>query len=110
MLTTAGWGADYPDPQDFISLLWTTNVSYNRYHASIQQVDQLCAQADGMSDLSARTPLYQQAEQLLITQGAAIPYAQPLNSYMVRSRVVGWGIASSGETPLSVWQATYLTK
>jgi hypothetical protein len=43
-------------------------------------------------------------------QGAAIPYAQPLTTYVVRSRVIGWQIASSGQTPLSVWQATYLTR
>jgi len=106
----ASWGADYPDPQDFVSLLWTTNAPYNRKFVSIAQVDQLCAQADGMFDLNARIPLYQQAEQLLITQGAAIPYAQPLITYMARSRVVNWQIASTGQTPLGIWQTTYLTR
>jgi len=109
-LTNASWSADYPDPQDFISLLWTTGSSYNRYSANISQVDQLCAQADSMSDLSARIPLYQQAEQLLVTQGAAIPYAQPLQTYVMRSRVVGWSIAPTNVTPLAVWQTTYLTR
>jgi hypothetical protein len=46
----------------------------------------------------------------LVNQVAAIPYAQPLWSYVVRSRVVGWSIAPTGQTPLSAWQATYLTK
>jgi oligopeptide transport system substrate-binding protein len=109
-IANAGWGADYPDPQDFVSLLWTTQASYNRTAVSIPQVDALCTQADGMSDLNARIPLYQQAEQLLVNQVAAIPYAQPLWSYVVRSRVVGWWLAPTGETPLRVWQATYLTR
>jgi oligopeptide transport system substrate-binding protein len=109
-LATANWGADYADPQDFISLLWTTNAPYDQTFVSIPQVDQLCAQADGMSDLSARIPLYQQAEQLLVNQVAAIPYAQPLNTYVVRSRVVGWRVAPTGQTPLSVWRTAYLTK
>jgi oligopeptide transport system substrate-binding protein len=109
-LTNAGWGADYPDPQDFASLLWTTHADYNRTFVSISQVDALCAQADGMSDLSARIPLYQLAEQLLIKEGAAIPYAQPLYAYVVRSRVVGWRVASTLVTPFSVWQATYLRR
>jgi ABC-type transport system substrate-binding protein len=91
-------------------LLWTSGASYNRGFASIPQVDQLYAQADGMSDMNARIPLYQQAEQLLVTQGAAIPYAQPLTTYVVRSRVIGWRIAPTGQTPLSVWQTTYLTR
>ena len=110
MVFVTNWGADYPDPQDFISLLWTTNAPYNRNFVSISQVDALCAQADGMGDLNARILLYQQAEQLLVNQAVAIPYAQSLFTYVVRSRVVGWGIAPTGQTPLSVWQGTYLTR
>ncbi len=55
------WGADYPDPQDFLSLLWTTNPPYlygsAASHVSIPQVDALLSQADGMSDQRARLPL-----------------------------------------------------
>jgi oligopeptide transport system substrate-binding protein len=112
-LLLRSWGADYPDPQDFISLLWMTGSPHNRSYsgskASIPQVDQLCVQADGIGDLSTRIPLYQQAEQLLVKQVAAIPYAQPLTTYVVRSRVVGWRMLSYA-TPLSVWQATSLTR
>lgn len=35
------WDADYPDPQAFASLLWSSGASYNRGFASIPQVDQL---------------------------------------------------------------------
>jgi hypothetical protein len=45
-----------------------------------------------------------------VNQVAAIPYAQPLNTYVVRSRVVGWNIASMGLTPLSAWQSAYITR
>jgi oligopeptide transport system substrate-binding protein len=105
-----GWGADYPDPQDFLSLLWTSPASFNYTAVSIGQVDALCAQADGMADLSARIPLYQQAEQVLVAQGAAIPYAQPLLTYAVRTRLVGWRVSATGVTPLSVWQTAYLSR
>ncbi len=71
-----GWGADYPDPQDFLSLLWTTHAAYNTRHISVPQADALLSQADGMSDQSARIPLYQLAEQLLVNQAAAIPLYQ----------------------------------
>jgi len=109
-LAGGGWDAEYPDPQNFLTPLWTTNAEYNRGFVSIPQVDALCAQADGMSDLSTRIPLYQQAEQLLVTQGAAIPYLQPLFTYVVRSHVVGWRIAPTGQTPLSVWQGAYIKR
>jgi ABC-type transport system substrate-binding protein len=79
------WHADYPDPQDFFSNLWTTHAHYNDGHVSIPQVDRLCAQADGMSDQAARVPLYQQAEQLLVSQVAAIPLYQFIDMHAVRS-------------------------
>jgi ABC-type oligopeptide transport system substrate-binding subunit len=105
-----GWGADYPDPQDFLSLLWTTKAPYNPRHVSVPQADALLEQADGMSDQAARIPLYQQAEQLLVNQGAAIPLYQPLQNYAVRSRVSGWRIAPTLITPLSVWQSAYIKR
>ena len=74
------------------------------------QVDVLLAQADGMNDQAARMPLYQLAEQLLVNQGAAIPLTQPVNWHAVRTRVVGWRVAPTGVTPLSVWQTAYLKR
>ena len=103
-----GWGADYPDPHDFLSFLWTTDAEHNFSAVSDAQVDALLAQADGMNDQTARIPLYQQAEQLLVNQGAAIPLTQSVNWYAVRSRVVGWRIAPTGMTPLPVWQQVYI--
>jgi ABC-type oligopeptide transport system substrate-binding subunit len=105
-----GWGADYPDPQDFLSLLWTTHAAYNSSHISVPQVDSLLAQADGMSDLAARIPLYQLAEQLLINEGAVIPLYQYLQNYAVRTRVADWRITSTGVTPLSLWQSAYIKR
>ena len=63
-----------------------------------------------MSDQSARIPLYQQAEQLLVNQAAAIPLYQPLITYVMRSRVADWRIASTLITPLSVWQTAYIKR
>ena len=96
-----GWGADYPDPQDFLSLLWTTHAVYNYGHTSVPQVDVLLAQADGMSDQAARIPLYQLAEQLLVNRRRRSRSYQPFNTYTVRSHVAGWRIAPTGVTPLS---------
>ncbi len=87
--------------------MWSSDASYSRGFASIPQIDQLYSQADGMSDMSTRIPQYQQAEQLLVNQVAAIPYAQPLQTYVVRARVANWRIAPMGTTPLSVWQSAY---
>jgi len=109
-LSWDGWGADYPDPQDFLSVLWATHASYNQSHVSVPQADALLAQADNMSDLTTRMPLYQHAEQLLVTQGAAIPLAQTYATYALRSRVADWRIAPTNSTPLSIWQTAYLKR
>jgi peptide/nickel transport system substrate-binding protein/oligopeptide transport system substrate-binding protein len=109
-LALDSWGADYPDPQDFLSLLWTTHAAYNQSHVSVPQADALLAQADGMADQAARIPLYQLGEQLLVNQGAAIPLAQAYATYAVRLRVANWWVASTGVTPLSVWQSAYIKR
>jgi peptide/nickel transport system substrate-binding protein/oligopeptide transport system substrate-binding protein len=106
------WGADYPDPQGFLSLLWTTHSPYNANsgHVSVPQVDALLSQADGMTDQKARLAVYQLAEQLLVNQGAAIPLYQNVQNDAVRSRVSGWRRAPVGMTLLSVWQTMRLTR
>ena len=63
-----------------------------------------------MQDQAPRIPLYQRAEQLLVSQVAAIPLYQPIETTAVRSRVVGWRLAPTGMTPLNVWQATYMKR
>ncbi len=105
-----GWEADYPDPQDSLSFLWTTDAEHNVSAVSNTQVDALLAQADSLTDLTARVPLYQRAEQLLVNQGAAVPLTQPVVRTAVRSRVVGWQVAPMGLTPLSVWQTAYIKR
>ena len=109
-LLSGGWLADYPDPQDYLSLLWSTHGVYNHSFVSIPAVDALCAQADAISDQAGRIQLYQQAEQLLVNQVAAIPLFQSEAVYVVRTRVVNWRVAPTGQTPLSVWQATYISR
>jgi oligopeptide transport system substrate-binding protein len=109
-LFRSGWLADYPDPQDFMSLLWTTQAPYNIWRVNIAAVDTLCAQADVTQSQGARLALYQQAEQLLITQVAAIPLYQSKSTYAVRSYVMGWRVAAMGTTPLSVWQQVYIKR
>jgi len=77
---------------------------------SLPLADTLLDQADVSNDQALRTRLYQQAEQLLVIQVAVIPLFQYQDAYVVRSRVVGWRIAPTGQTPLSVWQTAYLTR
>ncbi|MDQ6659905.1 MAG: peptide ABC transporter substrate-binding protein, partial [Chloroflexota bacterium] len=72
---SAGWGADYPDPQDWLTLQFGDNQSYNQYNygnnqsatASAQQADQqLMDAADGKTDQASRLADYNKAEQSIV--------------------------------------------
>jgi oligopeptide transport system substrate-binding protein len=109
-----GWAvfsADYPDPQDFLSLLWAKDANYNQSAVDVPEADALERQADASFDATGRLALYQRAEQLLVNQGAFIVYEQPLFSYVVRSstKLVKWRINAYGVTALLTWQQAYIT-
>jgi peptide/nickel transport system substrate-binding protein/oligopeptide transport system substrate-binding protein len=105
-----GWTADYPDPQDFLSILWAKDAPFNASSVNIPAADALEQQGDTSSDATSRLALYQHAEQLLIDQGAFIAYEQPLRSYVVRpsSKLVKWRINGQGGTSLVAWQQAYI--
>jgi len=67
------WGADYLDPQNFLSHMLATfgpenNIGYNN-----PTFDRLCRQADSMMDMAARLPLYAQAEDIVLDDAVWVP-------------------------------------
>jgi len=61
------WGADYPDPQDFLSLLLQTGAGGNNGGWTNARFDQLTKRADVMPhDSPDRYHMYQQAEQIAL--------------------------------------------
>ncbi|MBM3943441.1 MAG: peptide ABC transporter substrate-binding protein [SAR202 cluster bacterium] len=61
-----GWIADYPDPQDFLDVLFHSQSSNNHSNYSNPQVDQLLEQARVEPDQAKRYALYHQVEQLVL--------------------------------------------
>ncbi len=72
-LSWGGWGADYPDPQNWFSGLFSCNASNNKYNYCNQQFDQLAAKADSGTDLNSRLQSYAQAQQLLVQDLPVVP-------------------------------------
>ena len=68
-----GWEADYPDPQDFLDILFHSESPGNHGNFSSDIVDSLVERARTEPDPQLRTDLYQQAEQEIITQAAWLP-------------------------------------
>ena len=70
---STSWIADYPYPQDFLDILFSSGSSYNYGGYSSTQFDSLIQQANGESDQSRAFALYQQAEQLMVNDAACLP-------------------------------------
>lgn len=93
------WGADYPDPQNFLSLLLHTGNPNNNGHFSDAQFDQLVEEADTLGDrtqIERRLQLYNQAEQIAIDKVAWIPLFYPKLNILVRPRVEGIVLTPQG--------------
>jgi len=110
-LVLFAWSQDYPDPQDFLTLLYTSISEYNTQSASVPAADALMKQADALSDLAQRVPLYNQAEQLLIDNVAVCPLFQYVNHYALRSWVKGdFAEDARGLFPNDAWVSGYIAK
>ena len=72
-LFTLGWGADYPDPQNFLDVLFHTGSENNMGEYSNLEADGLLEQARAEEDEETRMNLYRQAEQLLVDNAACLP-------------------------------------
>lgn len=104
-----GWAADYPDPQDWLTLLFSSDSPYNEQNASIPAADALMKQADGLADMNQRVPLYNQAEQMIVDNVAWCTVYQYQNFYRLRTWVKGGFVQTAqGSFPLPAWQSAYV--
>jgi ABC-type transport system substrate-binding protein len=89
-LFSGGWCADYPDPENFADVLFHTGSQQNQGGYSNPQLDALLEQARTERDVSTRIGLYQQAEQILVEDAAALFTAHYLSYQLVKPYVKGY--------------------
>jgi oligopeptide transport system substrate-binding protein len=85
-----GWIADYPDPQNFLEVLFHSESAQNHGGYSNPEVDALLEQARGAQDTAERLALYQQAEQLILEDAAWIPLYFDVENTLVKPYVQGY--------------------
>ena len=68
-----GWEADYPDPQDFIDILFYSESSGNHGKYSNREVDRRVEQARTEQDIVRRVELYNEAEEMILQDAAWLP-------------------------------------
>jgi peptide/nickel transport system substrate-binding protein/oligopeptide transport system substrate-binding protein len=91
------WGADYPDPQNFLSQQLRTDVGNNNGHWSNAEFDALVDEADVMTgDVEARLALYNQAEQIAVNEVGWLPLFNPRLNVLVRPTVQGITFTGQG--------------
>jgi oligopeptide transport system substrate-binding protein len=102
------WVADYPDPQDWLSLQFLSGSANNSGGVGLDQADTLMRRADAEEDSAQRIKDYNAAEQLLVTNVAWIPLYQAKIWWQVPSYVSGFSMGIMGQTPPDVWQQAFL--
>ena len=71
-LLKEGWCADYPDPENFLDVLFHSGSAQNHAYYNNPDYDALVEQARVESDIERRLMLYQEAEQLLLDDAPAL--------------------------------------
>ncbi len=86
-----GWQADYPDPQDFLDILFHTESSLNHGAYSNPEVDGILERARVEQDVVQRVDLYNQAERLIVADAAWVPlWFQGERHVLVKPNVIGY--------------------
>jgi len=91
-----GWVADYPDPQDFLDVLFRTGAQYNTGGYSNPRLDSLLDQAATEQDQNIRLKMYQDAEQIIVQDAAVLPLFFGRNYIVVKPYVKGYALSPLG--------------
>lgn len=85
-----GWCADYPDPQNWLSVYFEGSTTFaDRIGFKDEEFDKLIAQADVELDPAKRAELYQQAQDRLVDANPVAFFWNNVNAYMVKPWVKG---------------------
>ncbi len=89
----AGWVADYPAPENFLSMFYGGNVGengtsqMNPFNYRSDKFEELFEAASHEEDAEKREQLYQQCDQMVIDEGIVIPVLTDDHVVMINARV-----------------------
>lgn len=113
-----GWVADYPDPQDWLTLQFDKGspnniVNYGQNHSTNasqqQEAQKLMEQADSTQDEVQRMKLYNQAEQQLVNDVVWLPTVQVGSVFVRKPCVVGVVDNAQSIIPPNDWASIYIS-
>jgi len=96
-----GWSADYPDPQDFLYMLFYSGVQNNIGGYSNVELDALLDKAAIEQNIDTRLQMYRQAENVVVQDAPIIPLFFGRNDVLVKPYVKDFVISPLGFPILS---------
>jgi len=85
------WGADYPDPENFLDILFHSGSDNNQTNYSNPEVDRLLEQARVEADQTRRFELYNRIEQMILDDAPWVPLWNSGETYaLVKPDVKGY--------------------
>ena len=88
-----GWIGDYPDPQNFIDMLFYGRSSENQTQYANPEVDRLIERARAERDHPARMRLYHDAETIILNDAPIVPLWHGKRYLLVKPYVAGFNAA-----------------
>jgi oligopeptide transport system substrate-binding protein len=89
-LFSGGWCADYPDPENFADVLFHSASPQNHGGYANPELDALLAAARVEQNVDRRIAMYQQAEQMIVDDAAALFMTYSLSYQLVKPYVKGY--------------------
>jgi oligopeptide transport system substrate-binding protein len=91
-----GWVADYPDPENFLDMLFHSDSHGNYSAYSNSRVDSILERARVEQNDQARLALYREAERMILDDSPVIPLLHDVTYYLVKPRVTGLTLTPMG--------------
>jgi peptide/nickel transport system substrate-binding protein/oligopeptide transport system substrate-binding protein len=106
------WIADYPDPQDWLTLQFDKTAQNNWNYGMTkeqQEVQALMRKADQETDQTKRMQMYNQAEQALVNDAAWIPISQGKGDGVMKPCVKNMPHNSMRQVDPEAWADIYIS-
>ena len=91
-----GWCADYPDPENFLDILFKSDSNQNLEGYRNVAVDDLLLRARTESDVAERMALYAQIEQMIVADAPAVFLTHSFSAVLVKPRLQNYVLTPMG--------------
>jgi ABC-type transport system substrate-binding protein len=100
-LSTNGWFGAYPDPQYWLSVVWTcdSTAHASRVGYCNPELDALLQRADAEQDATARIALYEEAGRMLVEDVPSIFMLNWAEAVLVKPEVTGFAMTVMDHWP-----------